>query len=309
MTILSVALGSILTAPIQKFEISAIPTISIHDELRNKDLKIRVTYPKPNGQYPVIVFSHGLGGNKDLMQPLIQPWAKSGYVVIQPSHADSEVWKEPGALRKSLPQLAGNPLDRPKDISLILDTLGKIESDFPELKGKIDQKKIAMAGHSYGAWTTMAIGGLKSKSKLGSNLSLEDKRPICLLPISPQGIEDDTRGDVFSEISRPTFSISGTEDVSRFEISKSAEARRKLFENQPKGDKFLLWIDGADHSFGGISGARGDKTKSDAIFDLVVRATTEFFNAFLKQDPAAKQKFSNESFKTQDSPKYEFLSK
>ncbi len=309
MTLFASALAFTLLSPKPELNIEAFPDLVLHDKNRDKDLHVRVTYPEGKNTCPVIIFSHGLGGNKDLMQPLIQPWAKAGYIVIQPTHADSKVFQQRGAFTKTLKELQGNPLDRPKDIKLILDNFDTIEGKIPGFKKRMNRKAIAMAGHSYGAWTTMAIGGLYTNSRAGTVASMEDSRPICLLPISPQGIKSETNDNVFSKISRPTFSISGTEDVTRFDSESLATDRRMLFDNQPSGDKFLLWIDGADHTFGGISGARANKTKNDAIFDLVVRATTEFFNAFLKKDPVAVQKFNDAEFKTDNSPSFEFLRK
>ena len=63
--------------------------IVLRDAQRNKDLHVKVTYPKADGKFPVIVFSHGFGGSKDTYASLTEYWAARGYVVIQPTHDDS----------------------------------------------------------------------------------------------------------------------------------------------------------------------------------------------------------------------------
>src|SRR5260370_42486567 len=69
----------------------AVETIdqTLHDPKRDKDLRVRVLFPKANGPFPVIVFSHGAGGSGQNYFPLTAIWAALGYVVIQPTHDDS----------------------------------------------------------------------------------------------------------------------------------------------------------------------------------------------------------------------------
>jgi predicted dienelactone hydrolase len=62
--------------------------LTLRDETRKKDLTCKVYYPKTGGPYPVILFSHGFGANKDAFGPIGKHWASHGYVVIHPTHAD-----------------------------------------------------------------------------------------------------------------------------------------------------------------------------------------------------------------------------
>ena len=74
--------------------VGVIPTATLHDALRNKDLEISIEYPTRGGPFPVIVFSPGYGGSSSGYEPLASYWTSNGYVVIRPSHADA------GALRE-----------------------------------------------------------------------------------------------------------------------------------------------------------------------------------------------------------------
>src|SRR5713101_8157357 len=141
---------------------------TIHDAKRNKDLRVRFLVPKSGGPFPVIVFSHGAGGSGQNYFPLTGFWATHGYVVIQPTHNDSIALQKkkgdkPQAIpRKRLDEYRFNSDywgNRARDISLVIDSLSELEKRVPQLKGKMDQKRIGVGGHSYGAFTTQMIGG------------------------------------------------------------------------------------------------------------------------------------------------------
>jgi predicted dienelactone hydrolase len=68
--------------------VETVDNLSLKDMARKKDLTCKVYYPKTGGPYPVILFSHGFGGNQDGFGPIGKHWASHGYVVIHPTHAD-----------------------------------------------------------------------------------------------------------------------------------------------------------------------------------------------------------------------------
>ncbi|HKC62773.1 MAG TPA: hypothetical protein VKB86_04015, partial [Pyrinomonadaceae bacterium] len=43
------------------YEVGTIEGMLLHDSKRNKDLPVRIDFPKSRGSFPVIVFSHGAG--------------------------------------------------------------------------------------------------------------------------------------------------------------------------------------------------------------------------------------------------------
>src|SRR4029453_14801 len=69
-----------------------------------------------------------------------------------------------------------------------------------------------------------------------------------------------------------------------------AEWRKKPYELSPPGDKFLVWIEGLDHGYGGITGVNvNPKNKPNADHVRYTKmATLAFWDAYLKEDSEAK---------------------
>lgn len=139
---------------------------------RGQDLHVRVSAPITGRDLPVIVFSHGFGSSMDGYEPLVDFWAGHGFVVIQPTHLDSHT-------RALAPDDPRTPLIwriRIDDLTGILDQLDAIEGAVPELAGRVDHDRIAIAGHSWGAQTASALAGARVLDA-GGNPRAEHGRP------------------------------------------------------------------------------------------------------------------------------------
>ena len=124
-------------------------SIEIRDQSRAKNLQVKAYYPEDQGRYPVIVFSHGALGSKNGYEPLVRHWASQGYVVILPTHDDSLSLRRSSGERKTLREEISDPeawQNRPKDVSLVLDSLGEIERRAPGLVGRMDTSRIGVGG-------------------------------------------------------------------------------------------------------------------------------------------------------------------
>lgn len=68
----------------------------VKDEKRSREIPIRVYLPTGQATAPVVVFSHGLGGNREGSAFLGKHWAARGYVAVFLQHPGSDdcVWKD-----------------------------------------------------------------------------------------------------------------------------------------------------------------------------------------------------------------------
>src|SRR5262245_56364081 len=67
----------------------------IKDAKRERDIPVLVYMPKAALPAPVVLFSHGLGGNRQGSAFLGNHWAARGYAVVFVQHpgSDDSVWK------------------------------------------------------------------------------------------------------------------------------------------------------------------------------------------------------------------------
>jgi predicted dienelactone hydrolase len=226
--------------------VGVIPEGMVRDEQRGKDLVFTVEYPTRPGPYPLIIFSHGFGATRQLYVGLSAHWASQGYVVIKPSHADEGRLQAGNAEAAWQDQTPADWRNRVRDVTAIIDSLDKIETTYPELKGKIDRAKIGVGGHSYGAFTAMLLGGARTYP---GGTSYADPRVKAIVAMSPQG-PSDTFGltsESWKEVRVPILYMTGTMDKGLAD-NETPEWRRKAFELSPDGDKWLVVLDGGRHS-------------------------------------------------------------
>lgn len=104
------------------------------------------------GKYPVILMSHGWGGNATRMAWLEAGLAARGAIVVAVNHPNSTT----GDIQY---QSALNHWTRAEDLSAALDHVLKD----PEFAGAIDPARIYAAGFSYGGWTALSMAGVRGR--------------------------------------------------------------------------------------------------------------------------------------------------
>jgi predicted dienelactone hydrolase len=279
------------------YAVTEAEDLVLHDAKRNKDLHVRIFYPNDSGKYPVIVFSHGAGGSQTCCDGLTRHWAKYGYVTIQPTHDDSAVQRRnageeniqfPKAVRDALK----NPAlweSRALDISYLLDVLPNIGDRIPGLIGKTDADRVGVGGHSMGSYTAEAIAGALIDVPGHPGRSFADARVKAVLCLSPQGPgQFGLKEHSFDQIVVPYMGMTGSLD-SLGPVASPAWHKIPFERSQP-GDKYHLFIEGANHmSF--ITPKTflpNHSEQGGAIFDYTNSASLAFWDAYLKGDVRAK---------------------
>ncbi len=280
----------------------AIVRYTWHDDARNRDVPVKIYYPeKGDGPFPVIIFSHGLGGSREGYEYLGRYWAGCGFVSVHVQHlgSDEAVWKNapPGgigaALGKSLTDV-NNAINRGKDIPFAIDQVLKLNTaaDSP-LRGKLDTVNIGMSGHSFGGWATMALAGEEFGPAKMSTPDMRIKAGVEMSAPAPPPAE---RGNTALEkITIPIFHMTGTLDDSPIGDTKAVE-RRILFDKTDHAETCLVIFNGADHMT--FSGHIIPRPSDEEFHPLICAGSIAFWDAYLQGNAAAKDWLYNGGFAT-----------
>lgn len=100
------------------------------------------------GAHPLVLLSHGYGGNWRNLNWLAAALVEKGYIVAAPDHPGTTTFHRDASAAAKL-------WLRPRDMSDVLDAILHQRAR----AGRIDETRIAAVGHSLGGWTVMALGG------------------------------------------------------------------------------------------------------------------------------------------------------
>ena len=284
-----------------------VPRLRKDSAIPGRKVPIKVHLPATGGPSPVVVVSHGAGGDWDTHYAQAQHLASHGYVVLCLEHVGSNRERMTQGLRlmKNIDAMIHDSeevLARPKDVSFAIDRAKEWNRTHEKLRDKLDLQHVGVMGHSFGAFTTMVVGGMKPaldwltprvEPGRGLGPDLRDPRVKCGVALSPQSVgEPFFIRESFGSLKMPLLGISGTEDKQQNGLT--AASRREAFALWPRGPHRFIWLANARHlDFTDSTGAERRATPSPTREDvqpLVRAATLLFFNAHLKADAeAAKQ--------------------
>lgn len=163
-------------------------TLFLQDRQRHRTIPVDLYYPKQEktssslasrlreapSRLPLVVMSHGFGADRKFFADLARHLASHGFTVAALEHPGSNIKR---SLRVSS---VDNPdellpatefIDRPLDISFMLDQLAKLNQQPGLLQGKLNTQQVSVIGHSLGGYTTLALAG--------GEVNLEELRQFC----------------------------------------------------------------------------------------------------------------------------------
>lgn len=307
--LLSLALGciSLTAAPAVAAE-PAAPTFTTtddtwHDAARNRDVPVRLYLPADTSKpAATILVSHGLGDSRAAMAYACREWAGRGFFVVALQHpgSDERVWQNAKAgdafsaifKAASVEQFAA----RCNDVKFALDELARRNGSTGALAGRIDLDHLGLAGHSFGSLTAQAIIGQHYAAQPGLPASFKDDRIKAVVLMSPgiEGIKD--FGSAFAEVHVPVFHFTGTADVVAGLGVTTPSKRRVPYDRMNASDQYLVIFDRGDHIvFSGHHLAGGDDERYDRIQAATAKLSGDFFDAYLKSDPAGREAISRDA--------------
>ncbi|MBU7583260.1 MAG: alpha/beta hydrolase [Nostoc sp. TH1S01] len=132
------------------------------DQKRNRNIPVDIYWSNAaTANKPVIIYSHGLGSVRTDLRYLAEHLASHGYVFVAVEHPGSnQTTVDAGLQGKSKLLKPQEFLDRPQDISFVLDELAKInQTPNDPLAGKLATNNVMVIGYSFGGGTALTLAG------------------------------------------------------------------------------------------------------------------------------------------------------
>jgi len=265
--------------------------LTANDIARNRDIPLRVYLPTNGAPAPVILFSHGLGGSRAGSAFLDRHWAARGYVAVFLQHpgSDDSVWKnQPVRDRMAAMKRAAsleNSLRRVQDVPAVLDQLTNWNAEPGHLlAGRLDLKRIGMAGHSFGAVTTEAVSG-ETFPLAGQKFT--DRRIKAALVLSPSSPRNSSADRAFGQVRIPWMLMTGTRDLAPIGDA-DMKSRLAVYPALRGAPKYELVLHNAEHSVFTDRALPGDREPRNPNHHRVILAlSTAFWDAYLRGDAQA----------------------
>lgn len=270
------------------FAVKLSEEIVLHDPNQARDIPLRVSYPDAPGPFPLILFSHGNWSDNVKYDKVLDHWVSHGYVVLAPQHLDGG-----GMARGIFNALRFGQLGlidaRRADMDFLLDNIDSVISALPALQRRIDRERVAVAGHSFGAFTAQQFGGAAALDVGSGQYGVRpDARVRAVVAISPPGpMFDLITEDSWRQMKGPMLLTTGTWDVNA-KFFPQWELHRMSFDTAVPGDQYALVVQGADHYLGNLicRPEREEAPQTDALA-MVNATTTAFLDAYVKDNANA----------------------
>ncbi|MEO1778940.1 MAG: dienelactone hydrolase [Pseudomonadota bacterium] len=208
--------------------------------------------PAAEGQFPLVLLSHGYPGNRYLMSHLGENLASKGYVAVAIDHTDS-TYADQAAFGSTL-------LHRPLDQDQVLDYIAGLSGPLGDI---VDTDRTGIVGYSMGGYGALILGGagvtqaatefswgtpnqLLAAHLAGSDSheALIDPRVKCVIAIGPWGYNAGIWDmDGLAGLRVPTMLMAGSaDDVAVY------DAIRGIFDGAVGTERHLLTFVYANHN-------------------------------------------------------------
>lgn len=210
------------------------------------------TPARPAGPFPLIVFGHGFALTPAPYAALLRAWARAGYVVAAPLFPLGNAHAPGGPNESDLP-------NQPGDIRFVITRMLRASAKRSgRLRGLIDPHEIAVAGHSDGGDTALAVAYDRPyrdpRIDAAVILSGAEIPWIASFRIAPGG--------------PPLLATQGTADPINLPSATAA------FYDSARVPKYLLQLLGATHL--------GPYSTEQPQLRIVERVTIAFLDRYLK---------------------------
>ena len=205
----------------------------IKDSFRDAEEDLR------GAPYPLVVFSHGFGGIR-YQSAYLTTWLTShGMVVASVDHVGNTMFD------LDADDAARVAVERPGDVAFAADVVGELMGQLAEPAGGY-----AMVGHSFGAWTSLVVGG--------GLLDLEALDAHCA--------EQDTAGCGF---------LSG-EELAQYDLSETVpDPRAEVVVSLAPGLAYSFGLDGVGLGNNVPTLVQGGTRDGDMPYDEEIRPVFE----------------------------------
>jgi dienelactone hydrolase len=224
-----------------------------HDVRRDRPVPARLYLPAAidaGPPVPLVLFSHGIGGSRHGYRYLGEHFAAQGFASLHVQHvgSDRSLWTAGSPLavvaRLQAAAQADEAIARVHDLRFALDEV---------LAGpwgrRLDAKRVAAAGHSYGANTALLAAGARV-ARDGRVLELREPRLRAVVLLSaPPFYGEPALAPILGGVAIPSLHVTTTEDIIRIPGYYSAVADRVAVYEAIGGPRKLLAVfEGGSHA-------------------------------------------------------------
>ena len=286
------------------------PTLKGTASQRTLPVNLYLPVNKTKQLLPLIVISHGLGGNLTSFTYLAEHLASYGFAVAVLEHYGSDASQIKSFTNGSIDNLISPEelIDRPLDVRFLLD---KLALDYGK---QIDTNNVGVIGHSFGAYTALALAGAEFNWKTlakdcgniekwnmslsvqclalqlpeeARHINLKEERIGSAIAISPFVSSVFSRQSL-AEIDIPLMMVSGSADF----VTPASSEQIVPFGWLTTTRKYLVLISEATHfsftkesveTVSVPSQILGSSSSSEIARTYIKQLAPIFFDAYLKE--------------------------